>query len=88
MVIRLGRVLPQPRGPGIVLLFPPVDRMVRVSLRETGVAETDLNPEGKVKVRGELWDAVSAAPLRRGRRVKLVGLDGLKLRVIPSEDAG
>ena len=33
VVFRLGRVLPQPKGPGIVLIFVPVDRMVRISLR-------------------------------------------------------
>ncbi|MBL8294335.1 MAG: slipin family protein [Bryobacterales bacterium] len=33
VVFRLGRVLPQPKGPGIVLVFQPIDRMVRVSLR-------------------------------------------------------
>lgn len=33
VVFRLGRVLPQPKGPGIVLVFQPIDRLVRVSLR-------------------------------------------------------
>ena len=33
VVFRLGRVLPQPKGPGLTLIFPPIDRMVRVSLR-------------------------------------------------------
>jgi len=33
VIFRLGRVLPQPKGPGVVLVFPPVDRMVRTSLR-------------------------------------------------------
>jgi len=33
VIFRLGRVLPQPKGPGIVLVFAPIDRMVRVSLR-------------------------------------------------------
>ena len=33
IVFRLGRVLPQPKGPGLVLVFAPVDRMVRISLR-------------------------------------------------------
>jgi regulator of protease activity HflC (stomatin/prohibitin superfamily) len=33
VVFRLGRVLDQPKGPGIALIFPPIDRMVRVSLR-------------------------------------------------------
>ncbi len=33
VVFRLGRVLPQPKGPGLILIFWPIDRMVRVSLR-------------------------------------------------------
>ncbi len=33
VVFRLGRVLAQPKGPGIILIFSPIDRMVRVSLR-------------------------------------------------------
>jgi regulator of protease activity HflC (stomatin/prohibitin superfamily) len=33
VVFRLGRVLPQPKGPGVILVFKPIDRMVRISLR-------------------------------------------------------
>jgi len=33
VVFRLGRVLPQAKGPGVVLIFAPIDRMVRMSLR-------------------------------------------------------
>ena len=33
VVFRLGRVLDQPKGPGLVLVLWPLDRMVRVSLR-------------------------------------------------------
>ena len=33
VIFRLGRLLDQPKGPGIVLVFAPIDRMVRVSLR-------------------------------------------------------
>jgi regulator of protease activity HflC (stomatin/prohibitin superfamily) len=33
VIFRLGRVLPQPKGPGIILVFAPIDRMVRLSLR-------------------------------------------------------
>jgi len=33
VIFRLGRVLPRAKGPGIVLVFAPIDRMVRVSLR-------------------------------------------------------
>jgi regulator of protease activity HflC (stomatin/prohibitin superfamily) len=33
VIFRLGKLLPQPKGPGVVLVFAPIDRMVRVSLR-------------------------------------------------------
>jgi regulator of protease activity HflC (stomatin/prohibitin superfamily) len=33
VIFRLGRVLPQPKGPGIILVFSPIDRMVKISLR-------------------------------------------------------
>ena len=33
VVFRLGNLLPQPKGPGVVLVFRPIDRLVRVSLR-------------------------------------------------------
>ena len=33
VIFRLGKLLPEPKGPGVVLVFAPIDRMVRVSLR-------------------------------------------------------
>jgi regulator of protease activity HflC (stomatin/prohibitin superfamily) len=33
VIFRLGRLLPQAKGPGIALVFAPLDRMVRISLR-------------------------------------------------------
>ncbi|MHC4405227.1 MAG: slipin family protein [Planctomycetota bacterium] len=33
VVFRLGRVIERPKGPGLIFVFWPVDRMVRVSLR-------------------------------------------------------
>jgi regulator of protease activity HflC (stomatin/prohibitin superfamily) len=33
VIFRLGKLLPQPKGPGIILVFAPIDRMVRVGLR-------------------------------------------------------
>jgi regulator of protease activity HflC (stomatin/prohibitin superfamily) len=33
VIFRLGRVLAQPKGPGLIMVFWPVDRMVRMSLR-------------------------------------------------------
>src|SRR5438270_6222695 len=33
VIFRLGRVLAEPNGPGVILVFAPIDRIVRVSLR-------------------------------------------------------
>jgi regulator of protease activity HflC (stomatin/prohibitin superfamily) len=33
VIFRLGKLLPAPKGPGVILVFAPIDRMVRVSLR-------------------------------------------------------
>ena len=34
VIFRLGRLLSSAKGPGIILVFAPIDRMVRVSLRQ------------------------------------------------------
>ncbi len=34
VIFRLGRLLPTAKGPGVILVFAPVDRMVRISLRQ------------------------------------------------------
>jgi len=46
-----------------------------------GRAETSLLPEGKVSVRGELWDAWSPIRIERGELVRVTGVRGLRLEV-------
>jgi regulator of protease activity HflC (stomatin/prohibitin superfamily) len=43
VIFRLGRLLPQAKGPGIILVFRPFDRMQRVSLRTVTM---DVPPPG------------------------------------------
>ena len=33
VIFRLGKMYPRPKGPGVILVFAPIDRMVRVGLR-------------------------------------------------------
>ena len=33
VIFRLGKLYPRPKGPGVILVFAPIDRMVRVGLR-------------------------------------------------------
>ncbi len=42
VIFRLGRVLPEAKGPGIIVVFWPMDRLVRVSLR---VVVHDIPPQ-------------------------------------------
>lgn len=52
---------------------------------EIGQARTDLAPEGKVFVHGELWNARSRRPVAAGARVRVAGVSGLRLEVEPLE---
>jgi len=48
---------------------------------EVGAASTDLTPDGKVFVHGELWNASSEHPIRQGEKVRVVRVEGLHLLV-------
>ncbi|MGI9951642.1 nodulation protein NfeD [Moorellaceae bacterium AZ2] len=54
----------------------------RESLEGTvGVALTDLKPEGILLLEGERWKAESIEPVEAGEKVKVIGVEGLKLKV-------
>src|ERR1041385_3966570 len=42
-------------------------------------------PAGMVRYEGALWKARSSAPLERGERVRIVGVEGLTVEVEPAE---
>jgi membrane-bound serine protease (ClpP class) len=46
-----------------------------------GIADSDLNQSGRVKVRGEYWNARSSSPISAGKTVKVVSVDNLTLYV-------
>ncbi|HVN03627.1 MAG TPA: nodulation protein NfeD [Bryobacteraceae bacterium] len=48
---------------------------------ETGTTLTELAPTGKIFIRGEYWEAVAAANIPAGARVRVIGIDKLKLTV-------
>ncbi len=56
-------------------------------LGREGIVVRDLGPRGVVQVASEEWtaDAVSGTP-RRGERIRVVAMDGVRLRVEPVED--
>jgi membrane-bound serine protease (ClpP class) len=46
-----------------------------------GVAKSDINPEGRVLVHGEYWNAQSEKPIPAGSRVRVRRVHGLKVEV-------
>lgn len=48
---------------------------------EIGVARTRLDPEGKVFVHGEFWNAYSDGTIEEGEKIRVSKTDGLKLKV-------
>jgi membrane-bound serine protease (ClpP class) len=54
-----------------------------------GEAREELAPEGLVFVSGALWKAVATPePIHAGAPVRVVGRDGLQLKVVPGENGG
>src|SRR6476646_1641573 len=53
IIFRLGRLLPEPKGPGLFLLIPVVDRMVKVDLRTItlNIPPQEVIPKDNVPVR-------------------------------------
>lgn len=47
------------------------------------LAKSDLAPRGQVFVQGELWEAVSESPIRKGEEAEVKSVDGLTLTVAP-----
>lgn len=48
---------------------------------ETGIAVTEINPEGKVSLHGEFWNAASDQPIQKGEKIQVIGGSNLKLKV-------
>ncbi len=85
-------IIPMALGISLILIFL-VTIVVRAHARraltgrdgmvgEVGTARTDLAPEGKVFVHGEIWEAEATEPVAAGAKVRVVEvLDKLKVRV-------
>jgi membrane-bound serine protease (ClpP class) len=52
-------------------------------LGERAEAIGSLDPEGKVRLRGEIWNARASAPVAEGAEVRVAAVEGLTLVVDP-----
>ncbi|HYV86603.1 MAG TPA: nodulation protein NfeD [Patescibacteria group bacterium] len=67
LVLRVWRLRPMTGSSGL--------------LDEMGTALTDVDPEGRVFVHGESWNARARAPVHKGARVRVVGVHDLSVDV-------
>jgi membrane-bound serine protease (ClpP class) len=61
----------------------PVVTGIEELLGQVAVALADFQGRGQVRIRGEIWQAESIAPVLRGQSVRVQALDGLVLTVAP-----
>jgi len=53
----------------------------------TGVAATDLNPKGTVRVMGEFWQATAKnGVIKKDENIKVTGMEGMTLIVEPTKE--
>jgi membrane-bound serine protease (ClpP class) len=60
-----------------------IETGVSALVGETGIARSTLDPEGKILVHGEYWDAVSSVPVTEGTRVRVLSVEGMRVKVEP-----
>ena len=46
-----------------------------------GEAMTDFEQEGRIWIHGESWLATTETPVKKGQRVQITAIDGLKLQI-------
>ena len=70
----------------VKVLGMPVQSMGLEGLE--GKALTDIDEKGKIKVRGEIWNAQSAKgeKIKKGTKVRIVKREGITVEVEPVED--
>ena len=54
---------------------------------ETGLVKEALNPQGRVLVHGELWEAEADNPINEGERVQVDLVEGLRIKVSKVQDS-
>jgi membrane-bound serine protease (ClpP class) len=74
-------------GAGVRALHSKTTTGMEGLVGEVGVVRTRLAPRGQIFLRGELWNAVGEGEMEVGESVRVTGMDGLTLRVVPVQRA-
>ncbi|MBN3038233.1 MAG: nodulation protein NfeD [Candidatus Omnitrophica bacterium] len=89
--VSLRLIIPTAVGLGLIFTFL-VTQVIRAHRRKTtvgaealvgqvGLAKSNISEEGKVFIHGELWDAESKDKIKKGEKVEIEKVEGLKLIV-------
>ena len=74
-------------GKGIRAQFKPASTGIEAMLGKTTNAISRIDSVGgKVFIEGETWNAVSATPIETGQTAKVIGIEGLTLKVKPNNN--
>lgn len=74
-------------GAGVKALRSRTTTGIEGLIGEIGVVRTRLAPRGQIFLRGELWNAEGDGVVEAGESVRVTGMDGLTLRVVPVQCA-
>lgn len=61
----------------------PVKTGFEEMLGGSAVVVEDINPEGRILYKGELWKAASKIRLKKGENAVIVGMEGMVVQVKP-----
>jgi membrane-bound serine protease (ClpP class) len=56
---------------------------VETMIGMTGVTITDCDPDGQIKIKGQIWKAHANEKIDAGEPVRITGIDGLLLTIAP-----
>lgn len=75
VIFRLGKFVGV-KGPGVVLIIPFTDKIMKFKLGKVGNALSDIDPyKGKISLNGKEFDVICEDKIEKGKEVKIVGIE-------------
>jgi regulator of protease activity HflC (stomatin/prohibitin superfamily) len=75
VIFRLGKFVGV-KGPGVVLIIPFTDKIMKFKLGKVVNASSDIDPyKGKISLNGQEFDAISEEKIKKDEKVKIVGIE-------------
>jgi len=75
VISRLGKFVGV-KGPGVVLIIPFMDKIMKFKLGEVGNTLSDIDSyKGKISLNGKDFDAICEDKIKKGKEVEIVGIE-------------